>query len=651
MSIKSIEISGYKSISHVKVNNRQITALIGQNGSGKSNILSAIQYFYRNLTSVWEDEGIFDANNFFSNEIRIRVEYDLKNVLRIVNHNQNNGYENYESYYRKIQAIFRNNTVVVELIKRKGRKPYWNAEYNVRQIVAALFPIYFVDARKIDLTDWNEIWELVGDLVKLRYEDMENVQNNIAELVRKQDVNISDKLARLEAALKKNLINVERMTAREMGKSLSKIIFNGQVFQYDNRRLNEFSNGTNAYNYSVFLMDILSLVKTYKLKEPIIVLDEPEISLHIEMIDRLMDAVFNSVGQIQFILSTHSARCIKNLIECTEVDYDIYHVALKGSYTYLKKIRNLAENEERERIIATDTYMNSCFARMTLHVEGATELEVFKNRHLRDAFPVLKSVEIMTGMSDRVVYNLTAPIKRNYQTPSMAVVDMDQRLEWKKELKGRYRFCLKKLKEYPVERENYHYGKKRKDMLYRKNRIKSIGAKCNFTYYLPFFSCEDFNFKNMLELTHNYYMEYNMFTWNTTIEGALITKQNLSLFWKFMKEELETKDFEKIEIVKEEYHFTGNNLLNYIRLIFSGKSDFLMNKRQICNANPGIYNEVKEKLGIVRKTSGWVSRWLAFYFKDLVEKGAGGVREHVRNDFEELYQLFIEIEKQMTERK
>ncbi len=135
------------------------------------------------------------------------------------------------------------------------------------------------------------------------------------------------------------------------------------------------------------------------------------------------------------------------------------------------------------------------FAKMTLHVEGATELEVFKNRHLREVFPVLKSVEIMTGMSDRVVYNLTAPIKRNYQTPSIAVADMDQRLELKEKLKGQYRFCLKKLKEYPVERENYHYGKKRKDMLYRKNRIKNVGAKCNFTYYLPFFSCEDSNFK------------------------------------------------------------------------------------------------------------------------------------------------------------
>ena len=76
-----------------------------------------------------------------------------------------------------------------------------------------------------------------------------------------------------------------------------------------------------------------------------------------------------------------------------------------------------------------------------------------------------------------------------------------------------------------------------------------------------------------------------------------------------------------------------------------------MNKKQVCNANPGLYEEVKEKLGIVKKTSGWVSRWLAYYFKNLVKKGAGGVREHVKTDFEELYQLFIEIEKQMTERQ
>ena len=74
MSIKSIEISGYKSISHVKVYNRQITALIGQNGSGKSNILSAIQYFYRNLTSVWEDEGIFEISPMHINSM-IRREY------------------------------------------------------------------------------------------------------------------------------------------------------------------------------------------------------------------------------------------------------------------------------------------------------------------------------------------------------------------------------------------------------------------------------------------------------------------------------------------------------------------------------------------------------------------------------------------------
>lgn len=663
MPITSIEISGYRSISHLKLNARQITALIGQNGSGKSNLLSAIQYFYRNLTEVWEEEGIFDTSNPYRNEIRIRVTYDLKNVMKIVNHNQNKGSENYQKYYRKIQAIFQNDIITAELIKYKGKKPYWNAEYNTRQIIAALFPIYFIDARNIELTDWAELWELVGDLLKLRYEDMDKVQDKIAELVRKQDTNISIKLNRLDEVLKKNSIDVKRMTAREMGKILSEIIFHGQVFQYDNRKLSEFSNGTNAFNFTIFLMDILGLIKTYKLKEPVIILDEPEISLHIEMIDQLTEAIFEASGQIQFLMSTHSARCVKNLMECVGTTYDIYHVALKKQHTILKKVRNLEENEYRERIIATEAYMNSCFAKMTLHVEGASELEVFKNRYLRSLFPVLKSIEVMTGMSDRVIYNLTAPNKRNYQTPSIAVVDMDQRLKLTKDEKGLCRFSFIELKDYPTEKEKYYYGKKRKISLHQRNRIKSMGKNCNFFYHLPFFSCEDPNFKDMLQLIHNYCMFYRIFTWNTTIEGVLITEHNLSLFEKFMKQELEPPDYKKITNIIENHHFTGTSRLNYIRLIFSGKSDFLLTGKEISRKNSQLHTDIKKTFWLVKKTSGWISRWLEFYFLEKAEipyqsenkfqyfqnADIEKLREFVKQDFEELYLLICEIEKNMTE--
>lgn len=546
MAIKQIEIIGYRSIAKVRLSIRQITAFIGQNGSGKSNILSAMLYFYHNLTEIREEEGIFDSNNLYRNEIRIRVQYDLKNILRMVNHNQNEGHKNYDKYYRKIQALFQTDVIEIELIKYKGKRLQWNVDYNTRQIIAALFPIYFVDAREIALTDWTEIWELVADLVKLRYEDRDKVQEEIKKLVQGQDVNISVKIQRLEEVLEKNCINVKNMTAKELGKSLSEIIFNGQIFQYDHRKLSEYSNGTNAFHYTLFLIDILKLIRMYKLKEPTIILDEPEISLHMEMIDRLMESVFETAGQIQYIMSTHSSRYVKNLLESEEIDYGIYHTALKEHYTQLKKMRNLGAEEERERIVATEANMNGCFARMVLHVEGASELEVFKNRYLKEVFPVLKKIEVMTGMSNRVVYNLTAPGRRNYQTPGIAVVDMDQRLKLKKAENNQYRFSFEELKQYPIDKEKYYYGKKRKDTLCLRNRIKKMGEKCNFFYHLPFFSCEDSNFMEMKQLIHDYCMSYQMFTWETTVEGALITNQNLSLFEKFMQRELNSEDYREI---------------------------------------------------------------------------------------------------------
>ena len=145
---------------------------------------------------MWEEEGIFDTNNPFRNEIRIRIQYDLRNILRIVNHNQNEGHKDYEKYYRKLQAVFRQDAVEVELIKYKGKKMQWNTDYNTRQIIAALFPVYFVDAREIALTDWTELWGLIGDLVKLRYEDMDKIQGQIIQLLRGQDANVSMKKER-----------------------------------------------------------------------------------------------------------------------------------------------------------------------------------------------------------------------------------------------------------------------------------------------------------------------------------------------------------------------------------------------------------------------------------------------------------------------
>lgn len=666
MAIKRLEIQGYRSIDDMKLDAEQITAFIGANGSGKSNILSALNLFYSNLTTEQREENIFDANNPLRNEVRIRVTYDLKDILKKVQHNQNAEVNEYENYYRKILAITRNDEIILEMIKRKGKRIMWNQDYNIRQIISFLFPIYVVDSRQIMLTDWRNLWELIGDLVKLRNEDSERLQNDIKNKIKDDYASTNGRLEHLGRLLEEKSINVKKLTSRQLGEVVAKIAVGGQMFQYGERSLKECSNGTNAYNYTVFLIDILNMLKRYKLKEPIIVLDEPEISLHYLLIDSLIDKIFQISDNIQFLIATHSSRCVKALLESEEENSSIYHIVLSGQYTKIKRVRSLAKEDARERAVITEAYTNSCFSKMVLNVEGETELELFRNKYLKLVFPRLKEVEIVSGMSNHVIYNLTAPGKRNYQIPGFAVMDMDKVL-MKKD--GQNRFDFKELKQdYPIEKEIYHYGKKRRDTLYLRKRIKRMCEKCNFFFRYPFFSCEDGNFNVLLGIVIEYYENYCVHLWRNTVEGALITIDNLELFIDFTRENGYPFDFVQM---LEEFRFLErdkNQQLNYMRLIHCGKSDYLLSKKKIKEENADIYDELLEKMNMVKKTSGWVSKWLEYYFLETVnrinsdadvhnfqqfrkwiEKGNHKelIRRKMEMDFKELYILLYKLEMTM----
>ena len=121
MAIKTIEISGYRSIAHIVLNMDNITAFIGRNGSGKSNILSALNYFYRNLTGIYDEVNIFDTTNSLRNEICIKITYDMRQILRIVQRNLKSAAgeekgisKEYETYYQKIRAIAQKDELVVQ---------------------------------------------------------------------------------------------------------------------------------------------------------------------------------------------------------------------------------------------------------------------------------------------------------------------------------------------------------------------------------------------------------------------------------------------------------------------------------------------------------------------------------------------------------
>jgi len=83
MPLVRIKIENFKSIKSCDLSVSDLNILIGENGTGKTNILDAINYFYSNLTSENKDDKIFDQNNKFSNEVKISLYFDFTEFVKI----------------------------------------------------------------------------------------------------------------------------------------------------------------------------------------------------------------------------------------------------------------------------------------------------------------------------------------------------------------------------------------------------------------------------------------------------------------------------------------------------------------------------------------------------------------------------------------
>ena len=66
MPLTRLIIKNFKSIKNCDISLSELNVLIGENGTGKTNLLDAISYFYRNLTDSDISEHVFDENNHYS---------------------------------------------------------------------------------------------------------------------------------------------------------------------------------------------------------------------------------------------------------------------------------------------------------------------------------------------------------------------------------------------------------------------------------------------------------------------------------------------------------------------------------------------------------------------------------------------------------
>lgn len=614
MSLIEISIKNYKSVGSCVFRLNGVTALLGENGTGKSNILSAVKYFYDNLVYRSESDDIFDHNNRLNNRVEIALTYDLGRLKRYAHANLKDEGTRYSSYYEKIIGISSEDIVTVEMVKIRDMPMRWSHDADTRKLIAGLFPVYFVDARQINLVNWDILWKHIGDLMKLENMVGKELREKLRGSIEDASSQLKARLGRIEDGFEKQNVKIAQYSKNEFAAILSKIYFSGEQYQFDESHLSEFSNGTNTFNFTRLFIYILGLIAETKMKEPVVILDEPEISLHNNMIDSLAEIFYQCRYSVGFLIATHSARLVRNILTQDSGDNQLYQVYRRGEETMLSRFQMFRQDAEtRERYFITDQHASAYFAKALFLVEGETELEVFQSRFLRGIFPKMGQVEIIKGMSDDVVYRIVSPKDRGCHIPATILLDLDKVYTYPEKLKKKYfnmcnngeNYCFFKRKDTPLS--------SRACLAARRNRIYRMAEKCKFHYIKPFYLAADENYREFIGLIQDYFKEYGIFTAATTIEGMLVTGKNLSMFLEFFKEYFPGQ-YGNIYPVDRTL-FTMDEYLTFIRLLLGGECDYGMGYKWLKKQEPALDIRIQKlvETNKISKTS-WASDWLRFYF-------------------------------------
>ena len=668
LPVTHIRIENYKSIKRCDIDLNNTTALIGANGTGKTNILEAIHYFYSNLTEKNTSNTIFDANNRFSNEVKITLTFDLSNFVIISKTNVfDDLFEDtieksrHSEYFKSIISLVsskKEKTISIQMSQIKGRGIHWSESFQKRTIIKSLFPFFYIDVRNLDLNEWSEVWEVLGELSKVSNAERKTLENQVCELV-ENDVETANKVKAIRKVFDSSEVSVVPKTSKEFAAALSKLYFSGEQIQQKGRGLQYFSTGTNSVKYIELLLRAINEIARNKMKEPVVLIDEPEISLHPNFIDELADVIMILDSKLKPIVSTHSSRLIKRMLSFESVT--LYNVKLENHHTVTNLMKRFQQYSPSSKYRVLDDHINSYFSKGILFVEGETELELFSNPYLHILFPFLKTIDVFQAMSQEPILNIMNPRKTKSNVPYICLIDADKTFRYNNANR-----CFELKNEYfknPKERFNFRNKKSKSDYLYHLHlRIIGMAEKLKVHYYEPYFSCNDVNLENFIMAIHKYLLSYGIFMFRTTIEGALVNEHNLSFSLEFLKRTTKSHDFEEFLTLLNLYMKADQ--FNIMRLVYNGKTDLLKNYKGKDGIKNGLNEKdvlIIEKVMVGKKTSGWVSEYIDLFFSGLlpddIDKSPRGMKQYFESNpkertaftkkfefnFPELYELLMRV--------
>lgn len=651
MSIDSITFYNTKSLKNITINLDNINCLLGENGSGKSNILKSIYYFYINIDENNINDSLKNVENPFINYFCITFKYNMTRMIKILNsHKDGNRIYDYKfsNFYKRLNQILikysKNNYIELTLRQNKQNHVDWSIPYEDRCFLKSLFPIYHIDSRNIELTNWHNIWDIIGDLGKLKQEEKRRIRDSL------QSSNIDRLVNFVNELFEDENIQLKKFKPKEFYSRLYQLIFDGDNFNYNYKKLDYFSDGFNSFNFMNSFVKLVFKLSNIRIKEPLVIIDEPEIGLHPKLIDKFTQTLTESNGYTNTIMSTHSPRLIKNILS-SNIRKNVYHISFsRKNETNIRLMKSFTD--KRQSNVITDQEASYYFSKGIVFLEGVTEIELFKNKNITNLFPDLEKLDLYSFDGNAVKIKNVHPLQKNIGIPYLLVTDLDKILTYESDTKK-----FKLLKENakfvnPLKNKDNHkleyflYGDKRYRTLTIRKRIEKLIEKSYFLSDQEWGTIHNNYYELLKSLIVKYCEEYKVFPVSTTIEGALIHKGNHHLLYSFYEKNY--KNTRKFEVINLLYNKYSDDIFKatLLRFLHDGKCDNLLKKDALFKSNNSqgyIYNLIKNN--IISKTSGWVTEFINYYFINEID-GLESRQEKLqkfRKDFPELFAIIINM--------
>jgi predicted ATP-dependent endonuclease of OLD family len=562
VGLKSIRIKNLLSFDDVLVNSfADITCIIGQNNTGKSNLLSLIRYFYTKLDGR---QSIPPRLHSSYNPIgSISITYDLSRLRKVVSGNSSNTYFIYifntffkppNPFLLKLSDISTSNSTKefeLTLTVNNDDSVKWStSNKEKREIIHRIFPFFYIDTRRIDLYDWGKLWSLISQLKFL----------NASSLDRKELIDFIDKRISEKSSSYKDYVNkISQITKttqydyQELVLNYVKVGLEGHTFNVDGESLQTQSDGTNSHKYIELTINLMIALTRREFVTPILYVDEPELGLHPKRNEALIERLFEVYDSFKkrketyekgryrtpyptIIFSTHSPNIVKSIVKSfpNGNEHQVLHFSKKKKGATVIRKMNTHYSDKRFLNIFNDNEARLFFSNFILFVEGATELELFRNSALQKKFPKIKKIDVYA--TDDVMLKSINPSFSNLAIPYLILLDGDEIVNFDISSKK----AILKFKSKKIDLDKLFNGLKRtfpnspnsikkKDL----NTILSFD-KTNHPLDQHKIDFSTLKYVDLFKTINKFLLTENHYAPSTTIEGSIISDNSLVLFKKWL---------------------------------------------------------------------------------------------------------------------